>query len=68
MSMFQDLVSDVVSMNSDSRQGSRHGSRRGSKDYGESEKTVCCTHCRCDLDDKNTKKRRFLDIDSFNGA
>ena len=35
--MFQDVVSDIVSMNSDSRQGSRHGSRRGSKDYGEAE-------------------------------
>ena len=38
------------------------------QDYGESEKTVCCTTCRCELDDEKTKKTKFLDIDSFNGA
>ena len=38
------------------------------QDYGESEKTVCCNHCRCELDDKKTENTGFLDIDSFNGA
>ena len=38
------------------------------QDYGESEKTVCCTHCRCHLDDKKAENTGFLDIDSFNGA
>ena len=31
-----------------------HESHCGEKclqDYGESEKTVCCTHCRCEKDD-----------------
>ena len=34
------------------------------QDYGESEKTVCCTHCRCEKDEKFQP----LDIESFNGA
>ncbi len=34
------------------------------KDYGESEKTLCCTNCRCENDGKSGK----LDEDSFNGA
>ena len=34
------------------------------QDYGESEKTLCCTHCRC----PNDEKKSILDIDSFNGA
>ena len=34
------------------------------QDYGESEKTLCCTHCRCENDEKSGK----LDEDSFNGA
>ena len=48
-----------------------HTSHCGEKclqDYGESEKTVCCNHCRCELDDKKAEKTGFLDIDSFNGA
>ena len=34
------------------------------KNYGESEKTLCCTNCRCEKD----SKKDILDIDSFNGA
>ena len=35
-----------------------HKSHCGEKclqNYGESEKTVCCNHCRCELDDKKTE-------------
>ena len=48
-----------------------HTSHCGEKclqDYGELEKTVCCNHCRCELDDKKAENTGFLDIDSFNGA
>ena len=48
-----------------------HTSHCGEKclqNYGESKKTVCCTHCRCELDDKKAENTGFLDIDSFNGA
>ena len=34
------------------------------QNYGEKEKTLCCTHCRCENDEKSGK----LDEDSFNGA
>ena len=34
------------------------------QNYGENEKTLCCTHCRCENDGKSGK----LDEDSFNGA
>ena len=30
----------------------------------EKEKTLCCTHCRCENDEKND----ILDIEAFNGA
>ena len=48
------------------------------QDYGESEKTVCCTHCRCESDEdmdkfiddlaNNTPNSSQFDEDSFNGA
>ena len=41
------------------------------KDYGESEKTLCCTHCRCEKDEidwEDEVKFYLLDEDSFNGA
>ena len=44
-----------------------HESHCGEKclqDYGEIEKTVCCSHCRCEKDEKFQP----LDIESFNGA
>ena len=34
------------------------------QNYGESEKTLCCSHCRCE----KSEKSQFLDEDSFNGA
>ena len=41
------------------------------QDYGESQKTLCCTHCRCEKEDDSWKdevKFDLLDEDSFNGA
>ena len=34
------------------------------QDYGESEKTVCCTTCRCESDDESPT----IPEDLFNGA
>ena len=34
------------------------------KNYGESEKTLCCTHCRCE----KTDKKPYNPEDLFNGA
>ena len=58
-----------------------HTSHCGEKclqDYGESEKTVCCTTCRCESDEdmnkfiddlaNNTPNSSQFDEDSFNGA
>ena len=44
-----------------------HKSHCGEKclqNYGESKKTVCCTHCRCESDEENT----IINEDLFNGA
>ena len=45
-----------------------HKSHCGEKclqNYGESEKTVCCNHCRCELDDKKEENTGFLDSDEI---
>ena len=41
-----------------------HCGEKCEQNYGEKEKTVCCTHCRCEKD----SKKDILDEDSFNGA
>ena len=38
------------------------------QEYDKGQKIVCCTTCRCELDDKKAENTGFLDIDSFNGA
>ena len=48
------------------------------QNYGEIEKTLCCTHCRCESDEdmdkfiddlaNNTPNSSQFDEDSFNGA
>ena len=41
------------------------------QDYGESQKTVCCTHCSCEKDNDNwedTVKYDLNNEDLFNGA
>ena len=30
-----------------------HCGKKCLQDYGESQKTVCCTHCRCENDDNS---------------
>ena len=55
-----------------------HCNEKCLQDYGESEKTVCCTTCRCESDEENDKFLEDLanntpnssqfDEDSFNGA
>jgi len=51
-----------------------HESHCGEKclqDYGEKEKTVCCTNCRCEKDDdswEDTVKYDLNNEDLFNGA
>ena len=38
------------------------------QDYGEKEKTLCCTNCRCEKEDESWKDEVIFDIESFNGA
>jgi hypothetical protein len=51
-----------------------HESHCGEKclqNYGEKEKTVCCTHCRCKKDDDSWEDQVKYDLnneDLFNGA